>query len=55
MNTDNVSEKSKQAIEVLNEIVNWWDEWNNSENPTELENPPIEEARKLLNEIAVQN
>lgn len=55
MNTDVVSEKSKQVFKMLNEIVKWWDEWNSSDNPTEMENPPINEARKLLAEIALQN
>ena len=40
--------KEQEAVVLLEEIVKWWDEWNNSEHPTEMENPPIEEARKLL-------
>lgn len=37
-----------QYFELLKSIVEWWDEWTNSESPTELEDPPIEEARILL-------
>lgn len=40
--------KEQNAVELLREIVIWWDEWNNSTNPTEMENPPIEEARELI-------
>ena len=43
--------QEQKAIELLREIINWWDRWNNSKNPTDMENPPIEEAKKLLNEI----
>lgn len=37
-----------EFAEILNEIVIWWENWNNSENPTEIENPPIEKAKELL-------
>lgn len=40
--------REQKALELLKEIVIWWDEWNNSQNPTEMENPPIERARELL-------
>lgn len=43
--------QEQKAIELLKEIVEWWEKWNSSENPTVLENPPIEEAKKLLAEI----
>lgn len=43
--------QEQKAVELLKEIVEWWDNWNNSENPTELENPPIEEAKSLLKEL----
>ena len=48
MNKEAVAEKSTQAIKVLSEIVDWWEKWNLSENPHELEDPPIEEAKKIL-------
>lgn len=38
----------QNAIKLLQEIVAWWDEWTSSSTPTEMENPPIEEARRLL-------
>ena len=47
--------KEQKAIKLLDEIVKWWDEWNSSDNPTEMENPPIGEAKKLLAEIEAQN
>lgn len=40
--------KEQKAVELLKEIVNWWDKWNNSNNPTDMEDPPIKEARELL-------
>lgn len=43
--------QEQKAIDLLKEIVEWWDKWNNSENPTQLENPPIEDAKKLLAEF----
>ncbi len=43
--------KEQKAVELLNTIVKWWDEWNASSNPTDMENPPIEEARNLLAEL----
>ena len=46
-----MQKKEQKSFELLKEIVNWWDEWNNSKNPTAMENPPIEEARKLLMEL----
>jgi len=47
--------KEQKALELLDEIVKWWDEWNSSDNPTEMENPPIDEAKKLLAENDAQN
>ena len=44
-------EKSEPTIILLREIVEWWDKWNNSSNPFDMEDPPIEEAKKLLAEI----
>lgn len=49
MNSTN--QTGQEAIELLKEIVDWWDKWNNTDNPSELENPPIEEARQLIAEI----
>lgn len=40
-----------EAIRLLKEILNWWDEWNNNGCPTEMEDPPIEEIRSLLKMI----
>ena len=46
-------EKSQQAVILLNEIVQWWDKWNSSENPVEMENPPIDDAKRLLAEMGI--
>jgi len=43
--------QEKKAIELLREIVEWWDKWNNSDHPADMENPPIEEAKIFLAEI----
>ena len=44
-------EKLRQTALVLKEIIEWWETWTTSENPTELEDPPITEAKLLLTEI----
>lgn len=42
-------EKLEQEIQTaLSEIINWWEIWKNSDDPTEMEDPPIEYAKKLL-------
>jgi hypothetical protein len=40
-----------RAIELLKEIVVWWEEWSNSEFPTELDDPPITESQNLLKSL----
>ncbi len=45
---NNLSEKEKEFAEILKSLVEWWDAWANSPNPTDLEDPPIEEARATL-------
>lgn len=37
----------QQAINLLHEIVTWWEIWEKSENPSDLENPPIKEAKEV--------
>lgn len=44
--------KEQKALELLKEIVTWWDEWNNTNNPTDMEDPSIKEARELLLQFA---
>ena len=44
-------EKSEQAILLLQEIVEWWDKWISSDNSADIEDPPIEEAKKLIAEM----
>ena len=38
----------KELVEMLKSLVEWWEAWENSPNPSDLEDPPIEEAKALL-------
>jgi hypothetical protein len=49
-----MNNNEQKAINLLGEIVKWWDEWISSDSPTEMENPPIEEAKELLAALGVQ-
>ena len=44
-------EKTPDVNALLKEVVEWWDNWNTSNTPTEVANPPIEEIRKYLQTI----
>lgn len=48
-----MEKQEQKAIELLKEIVEWWGKWNNSDDPTELEDPPIQEAQNLLTRVDV--
>jgi len=48
---NSIENKGEKAIQLLKEIVEWWDEWNTCAHPHELEDPPIEEARELVFEL----
>ena len=37
-----------EIIAVLRQIVLWWEKWKNSDNPTKLEDPPIQDAKEIL-------
>lgn len=43
-----MNNNEKEAVQLLSEIVEWWENWNSSSEPTEMEDPPIEEAKALL-------
>lgn len=37
-----------ETLDLLQQVIDWWDEWNASEQPTEVADPPIEEIRLTL-------
>lgn len=39
----------KSAATLLAEWVEWYDKWNNADNPCDVYDPPVEESRQLLN------
>jgi hypothetical protein len=43
------SPKEDPARYLLGCWLEWWDTWTNSENPTEVPDPPVDQIRKLLN------
>ncbi len=51
---NNLSDKEKELAEVLKSIVEWWDTWVTSPNPTDMEDPPIEEARDILKKHGIE-
>lgn len=42
--------KEQQLKEALQGFVDWWDAWTSSPNPADVEDPPVEEYRKLLSD-----
>lgn len=37
-----------ETLGLLQEVIDWWDEWTESEDPTEVGDPPIEQIRLTL-------
>jgi hypothetical protein len=48
--TEVKSDLNKATI-LLNEVVNWWENWISAVNPTEIPDPPIEEIKKFCKSI----
>lgn len=47
MKTEN--QKLEQEIQTtMREIISWWENWKNSDDPAKMEDPPIEYAKELL-------
>jgi len=51
MDNKNYLKISKNANNVLYEIVKWWEIWMTSENPTKLGDPLIDDAKKILQNL----
>ena len=49
-----MDKEKQEAIEALRQIVEWWDKWNNAEWPEQLEDPPIDDARKILSKYKMK-
>jgi len=41
--------------EIIAAFIDWWDQWTNSDEPQDVGDPPIEEARRLLLDDDSQN
>jgi hypothetical protein len=50
---NNLSEKEKELAMMLKSLVEWWETWVNSPNPTDLADPPIEEAKAILQKSGI--
>ncbi len=41
------SDKDK-STELLQAVIDWWDDWVSSDNPVEIYDPPIQEIKEFL-------
>ncbi len=41
----------EHLAQLLKEFVDWWDEWMNAEFPTEVDDPPVEYAKRIIEKL----